>query len=201
MMKGEQEVVDNRKVLDRMQVVHADPDLYYGYRRMTMYLKLLGYLINHKKVYRLMKQNHMIRSKKRSTIKYVQYRIVAPEGPLQLIEMDIKMVWIAAERKHAYILTVIDVFTRVVLGWHAGMSITQHTVKEVWTRVIENHFQVHDMRNSRINIEVRKDNDSRFCAKAVQLFFAQNYLNQVFTHPYTPQENGHIESFHSIIGP
>jgi len=24
-------------------------------------------------------------------------------------------------------------------------------------------------------------------------------LNQVFTHPYTPQENGHIEGFHSIL--
>ncbi len=24
-------------------------------------------------------------------------------------------------------------------------------------------------------------------------------MDQVFTHPYTPQENGHIESFHSIL--
>ena len=29
---------------------------------------------------------------------------------------------------------------------------------------------------------------------------ADNHLGQVFTHPYTPQENGHhVESFHSII--
>ena len=26
------------------------------------------------------------------------------------------------------------------------------------------------------------------------------YLLQTFTHPYTPQENGHIESFHAILG-
>jgi hypothetical protein len=44
-----------------------------------------------------------------------------------------------------------------------------------------------------INIEVRNDNDSRFSAKLIQEFFKENYLNQVFTHPYTPQENGHIE--------
>jgi transposase InsO family protein len=31
--------------------------------------------------------------------------------------------------------------------------------------------------------------------KLIQEFFKENYLNQVFTHPYTPQENGHIESF------
>jgi transposase InsO family protein len=49
-----------------------------------------------------------------------------------------------------------------------------------------------------INIEVRNDNDSRFSAKLIQEFFKENYLNQVFTHPYT-QENGHIESFHAIL--
>ena len=27
----------------------------------------------------------------------------------------------------------------------------------------------------------------------------KNHLNQVFTHPYTPQENGHVESFHAIL--
>jgi hypothetical protein len=24
-------------------------------------------------------------------------------------------------------------------------------------------------------------------------------IHQVFTHPYTPQENGHVESFHAIL--
>ncbi|WP_366182691.1 integrase core domain-containing protein [Flavobacterium ovatum] len=42
-------------------------------------------------------------------------------------------------------------------------------------------------------------NDSRFSAKTIQDFFKENHLNQVFTHPYTPQENGHIESFHAIL--
>ena len=51
-----------------------------------------------------------------------------------------------------------------------------------------------------MHIEIRNDNDKRFSAKMVQQFFEDNYLNQVFTHPYTPQENGHIESFHAILG-
>ncbi len=36
-------------------------------------------------------------------------------------------------------------------------------------------------------------------AKDSQGFSQKNHLNQVFTHRYTPQANGHIESFHSII--
>ena len=34
----------------------------------------------------------------------------------------------------------------------------------------------------------------------IQSFFKENHLNQVFTHPYTPQENGHVESLHHILG-
>ncbi|GIV35531.1 MAG: hypothetical protein KatS3mg031_3066 [Chitinophagales bacterium] len=29
--------------------------------------------------------------------------------------------------------------------------------------------------------------------------FNNFYLQQTFTHPYTPQGNGHIESFHAIL--
>lgn len=51
-----------------------------------------------------------------------------------------------------------------------------------------------------VNIEVRSDNGPQFCAKKIQDFLKENSLLQTFTHPYTPQENGHIESFHAILG-
>jgi len=130
---------------------------------------------------------------------YAKYRIVIPSQPLEVLEMDIKLVWIESKRTHAYILTILDVFTRTVLEWHVAMSITQHTVKEVFTSVIVNHLQEHDLLAKGVHIEIRNDNDKRFSARMVQQFFEQNFLNQVFTHPYTPQENGHIESFHSIL--
>ncbi|MEM9548989.1 MAG: hypothetical protein AAGA77_23585 [Bacteroidota bacterium] len=34
----------------------------------------------------------------------------------------------------------------------------------------------------------------------IQTFFEENYLQQVFTHPDSSEENGHIESFHKILG-
>ena len=33
----------------------------------------------------------------------------------------------------------------------------------------------------------------------MQSYFDENYLNQVFTHPYSPEENGHVESFHKTL--
>ena len=87
-----------------------------------------------------------------------------------------------------------------MLGWVAAMKITQHTVKTIWEDIIIGHLQPNDMLARGINIEVRNDNDKRFYAKLVQDFFKENCLNRVFTHPYTPQKNGHIESFHAILG-
>ena len=80
------------------------------------------------------------------------------------------------------------------------MSITQYTVKDLWTKIIIDHLQEKEMLTKGVHIEVWNDNDKRFSAKMVQKFFKENFLNQVFTHPYTPQENGHIESFHAILG-
>ena len=114
--------------------------------------------------------------------------------------MDIKMVWVERDRRFAYILNVLDTFNRKWLYQEAGFSITSHRVKSAWGHIVEHHLQPADCLNRQIHIEIRNDNDKRFSAKAVQGFFRENHLGQVFTHPYTPQENGHVESFHAILG-
>lgn len=193
--------VSNDKVVNEIESILSDPDLAYGYHKMTKSLKLLGYKIGKHKVYRLMKEHNLLQSRyKKKQVVYAQYRKVMPLNPYELIEMDIKFQWIEQVKRHAYILTILDVFSRKVLKWHVAMSITQHTISEVWTDVITDYLQPLDLLNKGVHIEIRNDNDPRFKAKSIQRFFEQNYLNQVFTHPYTPQENGHIESFHAILG-
>lgn len=197
---GGKNFCDNSVVVKEMQDIQNDDDLRCGHRRMTDQLQLLGFAINHKKVYRLMKINDLLLPKqKKSSKRYVKYRIVTPIQPLSHLEMDIKFIWVEQHRKHALILSIMDIFTRRILEWHVGMSITQHTVKDVFSKVITDHLEENDMLSKGIDIEIRNDNDKRFSAKKVQQFFEENYLNQVFTHPYTPEENGHIESFHKTL--
>jgi len=177
-----------------------DPDKQYGYIKMTYFLKTDGFIINKKKVYRLMKTHNLLGERyKKQEKTYARYRKVLPMNPLEVLEMDIKLVWVEEARKFAYILTVIDTFTRVTLYHFVSFSITKKEVKQVWEHIITEHLQPNDCLNKPINIEIRNDNDKRFSAKMIQDFFKENKLNQVFTHPYTPQENGHIESFHSIL--
>jgi len=192
--------IDNEQVVGDIFEYQNDFDTNYGYHKMTFRLKQDGYYINHKKVYRLMKENGLLKPKHKKAAKsYAKYRVVCPETPLTLIEMDIKQVWITEDRRHAYILTIIDTFTRFVLYRTVGFSMKSDQVKTAWRYVIENYLQPADMLSKQIDIEVRNDNGPQFVAKTVRAFFKENQMNQVFTHPYTPQENGHIESFHAIL--
>jgi len=58
--KGVKELVDNKVVVDEMISIKQHPDTDYGYRATTAALQLLGFIINHKKVYRLMKAYQLL---------------------------------------------------------------------------------------------------------------------------------------------
>jgi len=193
--------VDNKDVVDRIVSIKLDPDHANYYRLITKTLCLDGFYINHKKVYRLMYEYILLEPKSRTgKKKYVQHRRVAPKGPLEVLEMDIKYFWVQGKRRYAYVLTVIDTFSRYVLHWDVGYSMKGSQVKALWEYIIANYLQKHKSGLNSLDIEVRSDNGSQFSSNEVVMFFEQNELTRVFTHPYTPEENGHVESFHKTIG-
>jgi transposase InsO family protein len=192
--------VINQVVVEEIKVMQSDPDTDYGYRKMYFALMMLGYYINHKKVYRLMEESGLLKERHKKAEKtFAKYRVVIPEGPLEVLEMDIKLVWVVRERRHGFILSVIDTFTRAILYRGLGFTMKSAQVQRAWEYVILNYLQPADLLRKKIHIEIRNDNAPQFSSKVIRAFFEQNYLNQVFTHPYTPQENGHIESFNNIL--
>jgi len=191
----------NREVVDEIIKIKSDPDQGNWYKLITARLKILGYYINHKKVYRLMDEYHLLEKAKRKKGRtFVKFRRVTPEGPLRVLEMDIKYVWIEGKACYGYILTVIDTFTRYVLHWKVGLSMREQQVKEVWDYIIIHYLQPANMLGKKIDIEVRNDNGKQFCSTMIQQYFKDNHLGQVFTHPYTPEENAHVERFHRTLG-
>lgn len=119
-----------------------------------------------------MHQHHLLKEKhKKAPRPYVKYRRVIPTRPFQVLEMDIKFIWVEEHRRHAFILTIIDTFTRALLGRKTAYSIKQSIVKKLREEVIENFLQPYDCLSKQIEIEIRNDNDSRFAAHAVQKFF------------------------------
>lgn len=195
------ELVSEPKLISLIKSIQSNPDTDYGYRKMYYQLLQLGFTINHKKVYRLMKVADLLKKQIRSgnDKKYVRYRTVTPQRPLHVLEMDIKMVWLVEYRRHAYILNIIDTFTRTLLYWSVGYQMKQAQVKQAWEQVILEYLQPYDLLKEELHVELRTDNGPQFSAASVKEFLAENHIHQTFTHPYTPEENGHVESFHNIL--
>lgn len=191
----------NEEVVVAIIAILSDKDLPNWYRLVAATLQVQGWYINHKKVYRLEQENGLLRkAKKRKGRNFVKFRRVSPSGPLRIIEMDIKYVWIAGKARYAYVLTILDTFTRFALHWSVGYAMKQQQVKAAWDKVIVKYLQPADLLGQQISVEIRNDNGKQFCSEMIQKYFQDNHLNQVFTHPYSPEENGHVESFHKTLG-
>ena len=168
-----------------------------GYRLMTSYLVREGYVINHKKLYRIMKEEGLLKLDNRinrsgSGRKFVKFRKVNTIRPMECLEMDIKMVWIPNVGKNAYLLSVIDVHTRRILKDYFSFNIKQNHVITLLSELFENY----DYPN---NVVIRSDNGSQFIAKKVREYLGLIGVQQEFTHIATPEENAHIEAYHGIL--
>lgn len=168
-----------------------------GYQIMTKYLQRKGYTINHKKVYRIMSNAGILKPNsriKRSSggRKFVRFRKVYTSYPMECLEMDIKMIWIPNMGKNAYLLSVIDVHTRKILGYTFAFSIKQKKVIELLSAIIEEYPTPE-------SLIIRSDNGSQFIAHNVRDYIQLVGFQQEFTQVATPEENAHIEAYHGTL--
>jgi len=90
------------------------------------------------------------------------------------------------------VLTVIDVNSRWNLGQYCAFTIRKEDVISLFDSLFENY-------DLPTGICVRSDNGSQFVANEVQQYFRDKQVKQEFTKPATPQQDAHIEAYHSIM--
>lgn len=136
---------DNSEIIDDMKKVLEDFP-YYGYRRVTEELE--G--INHKKVYRIMKENNLLQSKKKRVFKPKttdskhnllvypnEIALLSPLQPGEIWVSDITYVWIGD--RFAYVAIVLDQVTRKVVGWSIGLSLSRRLCIEALLIALKHH--------------------------------------------------------------
>lgn len=193
--KVDGQCVNNAEVLTDIKQILGQEFICYGYEKVTWELHDMGYVINKKKVYRLMKEAHLLNSRNKISTSgkrtFVQSRKIEAEYPLQYLVMDIKYVWIHGEKRNAYLLTVMDVFSRKVLAHRLKHSIRQYDVILLLEEILQK-FQTK-------GVIIRNDNGSQFIAHNVRNYLKARFVHQEFTHLATPEENGFIEALHSTL--
>lgn len=190
-------LVSQYAVIESVKSILSHPFIDCGYRLMTSYLNRDGYTINHKKLYRIMKEANLLKLEDRidrsgSGRKFVKFRKVFTTKPFDCLEMDIKVVWIPSAGKNAYLLSVIDVHTRRILKDLFAFSIKQDQV----IKLLSELFMTYQYPDS---VVIRSDNGSQFIAKNVREYLGLIGVSQEFTHIATPEENAHIEAYHGIL--
>lgn len=170
----------------------------YGYYKTYIHLKNKECLIISKhQVYSLMKEAELLRnryntSSKKNKRQWVKDLLPVTNTPFDYLEFDIKYVWVAGKNANVQVLTVLDVYSR----WQMGHFIAFLIKKEDVIQLFDEIFSKFDIPK---NMFVRNDNGSQFIAQEVQDYFLSKNVTQEFTKPATPEQNSHIESYHSIM--
>ena len=194
-LNDEGKIFENVVVVNDIEKTLMQEFCCYGYRNMTGELKELGWVINHKKVYRLMKENQLLYGVRIRPApfkrNFIRFRTLCPERPLQYLSMDIKYVHVHGSGRNALLLTVMDIYSRKVL-----IHILRHSIKKGDVLVM---LSLMLLEYPAEGIIVRNDNGSQFIANAVRQYLKDKNILQEFSHVATPQDNAYIEALHSNL--
>jgi putative transposase len=195
-MKENGSYVSNQTVVKDIKKLLSHEFVDYGYLKVTYYLQdELQYLINHKKVYRLMKESSLLniaRPKQKNKKNWVTELVPTPTEAFTYWEFDIKFIYIHGTGRYAPMLSIIDVYSRYLIGWFMEWSIKKEDVVAFFDSLKTDYVLPE-------NIFVRCDNGSQFESNLLREYLLSQGITQEFTKPATPEQNAHIESYHSII--
>jgi len=188
-------IVSNEEILAAVRWLLAQEFVDYGYVKVAVWLQRKGLIINRKKIYRLMRAEKLLLpkpSRDRSGKTWVKDLLPITQRAFDYLEFDIKYIQIDGTGRKAFLLTVIDVISRFNMGQLLQYSMKKEDVKVLF----EDIFCRYSFPEK---ITVRSDNGSQFEAGIVRQLFKDLEVNHEFTRPGTPEQNAHIESYHSIV--
>ena len=105
---------------------------YYGWRRMQRELKDRGWVVNHKRVRRLMREDNLLCLRRRRFVVTTDSNHDRPVYPNLAGEMElsgVNQLWVAdityirLELEFVYLAVVLDAFSRRVIGWALDRSL------------------------------------------------------------------------------
>jgi putative transposase len=122
----------------------------YGYRRIAVQLhRDKGWIINDKRVRRLMKEMGLKARIKRKKQRTTNSEHGFPRYPNLVIDLDVvrpEQVWVAdityirLLKEFVYLSVIMDVFTRSIRGWHLGRNIDQELTLTALKQALGNHI-------------------------------------------------------------
>lgn len=166
----------------------------YGYKRITALLRTQGWMVNHKRVERIWRQEALKvpqRHKKKGRLYLNDGSCIRlrPHWPNHVWSYD----FVAERLKDGTkirTLTVIDEHTRECLALRTDYKLGADEVMDVLTDLFI---------TKGIPDHIRSDNGSEFTAKSIKFWLGQLGVKTLYIEPGSPWENGYNESFNGRL--
>ena len=164
----------------------------YGYRRLHILLAREGWRVNHKKVFRLYREEHLAMRKK-----LPRRRVACVKRELRPVASHKNECWSMDfmsdqlfDGRGIRVLTLDDNHTRESLALHVAPRIRGREVVQVLERVVAEHGKP---------TAIRVDNGPEFISKDLDLWAYGNKVKLDFSRPGKPTDNAFIESFNAKL--
>jgi len=169
----------------------------YGYRRVVLELNQRGFLVNKKRVQRLMKKHHLQRKQRRRFVRTTDSNHGLPVYPNIIGDLVIErpdQVWAAdityvrLVRGFVYVAVLLDLFSRKVIGWALSRSLHAQLAVEA----LEMALQTRRVQPGLIH---HSDRGVQYASEQyVQLLVRQGIVISM-SRKGNPYDNAKLESF------
>jgi putative transposase len=163
----------------------------FGSPRLTILLNREGWVINHKRVERVYREEglslRLRRRRKRGS--HLRVTLPGPAGPDQRWSMDFVSDTLFNGRR-LRLLTVVDAWDRSCPAIEVDHSLTGERVVRMLTRLKE---------TGRLPAVLQMDNGPEFTSQALDRWANEHGVKLHFIRPGKPTDNGHIESFNGRL--
>ncbi|MNP12039.1 IS2 transposase TnpB [compost metagenome] len=169
----------------------------YGYKLLGQCIRdVYQVIINKKKTYRLCKELGILQKARSHNPSHPRTlpknRFIT--GSNQLWQMDIKYGYVVGQKRFFFVLSIIDVFDRVVVGQYRGRTCEAKHAVQALMSALERRIQPGETLPV-----IRTDNGPQFVSKLFRDTCESLGMTQERIPARTPNMNAYIESFHSIL--
>lgn len=178
---------DNDKELRETLKNKASRRKRYGYRRLINLLRRDGWNDNHKRIYRIYREEGLqVKIRKRKKLsKYRGEKLPLPEKPNRRWSMDFVSDSTSRGQKFRA-LNIVDDYTKICVNIEVGSSIGGERVTRVLDKAI--------FENGKPELIVT-DNGPEFISKSLDSWSIRTGVKIHFIEPGKPMQNAYIESF------
>lgn len=164
----------------------------YGYRRLHVLLRREGWTVNHKRIYRLYRQEGLVirpkTPRRKRSCRYRGERVEA-STPNQTWAMDFMSDTLFDGRRYR-VLTVVDCHSRESLAIEPRQSFRAFHVMEALDRIA---------RERGLPKTIRCDNGPEFAGRMLDQWAFHHQVELDFSRPAKPTDNAFIEAFNASV--